>query len=445
MKRAMLGLLLILMLFLVGQTLKRACELAGVPFLTITVLRDLSLVGLFIWALGSIHLLQAQRIGSALLLFFVLFSLYLFVSAFEGQLGIGLYYLRIYMLPLMFFIVAHAALTELDRNGMDTLLRSLLWLNAVMLVLAFALYAVVLMFPAQRPLVFGVSFLPPAWFVAGAGRSMMRMGLPMTGPNTLGVYFGLMSLVILFLIFWRGDRSKMRPAMFILAALDLVALVATFSRSSVLMLLVAFLSLGVIPAFRRSRTFPKAIAAGFLLLGLFACSLLVIEAVSNGFVSRWVELNLEFQDPSLRGHWQSLVDAYDHLEQYYLYGYPRGSVGPKALMFSVSHRFNVENGFLGVVYDFGLFGAIGFFAGYALLLAMGYRSSYQIPVLIGFFVSMQFLPYIFEPEVISLFLFVYLLIGQLDRLGYLRSLASTHGERSTVLHHAYRVAGSKAQ
>jgi len=178
MKRIALGLVLILALSMLGQVLKRLCDMAGVPFLTITLLRDMLLIGLFIWALGSVHLLEARRLGSVLLLFLGLFSLYLFASALEGRLGVGLYYLRIYLLPVMFFMVAHTALQGLDRKSMDGLLNVFLGLNAFIVLVAFGLYAFLLAFPATRTLIFGTEFIPSAWIVSGAGGYLMRMGLP---------------------------------------------------------------------------------------------------------------------------------------------------------------------------------------------------------------------------------------------------------------------------
>lgn len=429
MKRAAVALILVLGLSLMGQALKRLCEVSGIPFLTVTLLRDALWFGLFIWALGNISLSDARRLGKPLFLFIAWTAFYLLVSAFEDRHIAGLYYVRLYLLPVMFFVTAQCALGGLDRAGLAAMLRGVMWLNALVLLAAFVTYGLVHFLPATRRSIFGTEFLPYAWYIAGAGKAFMRMGLPFSGPNSLGYYFVMMELLYLCVLLFKRDKGG-APGCVALALVNLAGLAATFSRSSMLALLVGALVLvAAMPAIWRARTFFRASFFAVVLLVLFGGSLLALELLSDGFVSRWIALNVSLQDPSLRGHMQSLTDAYDNFERYYLYGYPRGTVGPKAFMFYVSNRFNVENSVLGMVLDAGLFGAAAFFVAYALLLAAGYRSRLQLPVIVGCLIGMQFLPYIFEPDIISLALFIYVLVGELVRSGYLTDGRNEDGER----------------
>ena len=425
MRRISLCLLFVLTLSLFGHLLQRACEAIGIPFLTITVLRDVLLFGLFLWTVKSVPLMEARWFNGLFLLFVGLFSAYVIVSVFQDQFVLGLYYLRLYSLPVLFFIASKIALEKLHPAGANSLLRGLVLINVLMLIAGYSLYLVVLLFPEERPWVFGANFLPYTWFVAGEGGTLMRMGLPMTGPNHLGVYFGLMLFLFLVLAIADDKRASFGPLYSVLVALNMAGLVATFSRSSMLMVLVAVAALIIlVPAVRRGRMFVRGLTAGLVLLAAMMVGLASVELISDGFVSRWITLNLKAQDPSLIGHWESLVDAYDNFARYYLYGYPRGTVGPRAFLFYVSERFNVENSVLIAVYDLGVTGAAVLLYGYYRMMAISYRGRIQLALIAGFLVCVQFLPYLFEPVILSLFLFVYLLLGQLDRLGYFSALGS---------------------
>jgi hypothetical protein len=342
----------------------------------------------------------------------------------------------------MFFIAAQIALEKLDHGGVRVLLRGLAAVNVLMLVTAISLYIVIVYFPAYRSLIFGANHVPYAWFAAGEGSQLMRMGLPMTSPNHLGFYFGLMSVLFLLLAIANHPKQARRTAYSILVAMNLVGLAATFSRSSMVMVVVAVSSSFVlVPGLRNAKMFMRGMYVMLALAAAVLSGLVLVELISGGFVTQWLNLNVKLQEPSLIGHWQSLVDAYDNFDRYYLYGYPRGTVGPRSLLFYVNERFNVENSVLSALYDFGLIGAAVFFLGYYLMLSSGYRSRLQLAATTGFLVCIQFLPYLFEPVILSLFVFVYLLIGQLDRLGYLHGLQGPRGDRSVAVHRL-RAAGS---
>jgi hypothetical protein len=430
MKRISMCLLLVLTLSLFGHVVQRACEAIGIPFLTVTVFRDMLLFVLFVWTMMSVPLLEARGLNSLLLLFAALFAVYVFVSAFENRFVLGLYYLRLYLLPVMFFVVAKVALERLDSGGVNALLRSLIAINGLMLLTATAFYLTIIFLPQQRSLIFGTNLLPFTWFAAGEGANLMRMGLPMTGPNHLGVYFGMMMYLFLVLATVDHQQPSRRTIYWIIIVMNMMGLAATFSRSSMLFVLVAVVSLFIlVPDWRAGRMFMRGWIIGLTLLAATVGGLAVIEWISDGFVTRWIALNMKLQDPSLIGHWQSLVDAYDNFERYYLYGYPRGTVGPRAFLFYVSDRFNVENSLLSAVYDLGVIGAAVLAYGYYRMLSLGYRCRYQLALVAGFLVCSQFLPYVFEPVVMCLFFFVFLLIGQLDQLG---SLAITKSQEDRV-------------
>lgn len=415
MSKGAVSLMLILAASMFGYAAKRASDLSGLPNV-VPLSRDLFLFAVFLWSFSKIRFFDEKKLISSLLAFVVLFAIYILISAFQDRHFVGVYFARIYLLPIFFFVAAYAILKDLDRAGMARVLKYVVWLNVLVLALAFALYGVVQFLPADRSVLFGPGRLPAAWFISGG--TYMRMGLPLASPNNLGTYLGLSSLLFMFLAF-AGESSLPRRRYLLLAGLNLIGLVATFSRSAVLMVVVGCAALIIVPAFRQGAVVARIAIFSIALTIMAAGALLVMEIVSDGAVSLWIELNWSVRDPSLLGHWHSFVTAYEDFEKYYLLGYPRGTVGPRAFLFLDGIRFNIENSLLGVIYDLGLVGATVFCFAYVLLLSVGYRGRLQIPVLMGFLLNTQFLPYIFEPDIISFFLFIYLLIGNLIRLGYL--------------------------
>jgi len=110
-----------------------------------------------------------------------------------------------------------------------------------------------------------------------------------------------------------------------------------------------------------------------ILLGILVVivSLMVVDFFSNGAIEKWLFLNTSLRDPSMQGHYSSIINALDNFDQYYLSGYPRGTVGPRAQLFTIDF-YNVENSTLGIIFDMGLSCAVLFFVIYALLLKEGY-------------------------------------------------------------------------
>ncbi|MFX8616645.1 hypothetical protein ABTM15_20485, partial [Acinetobacter baumannii] len=67
--------------------------------------------------------------------------------------------------------------------------------NVILVLMALVLYGYVQTFPDQRIKLFGSALLPSAWFISGG--TFMRMGLPFTSPNSLGIYAAIMLLLFL--------------------------------------------------------------------------------------------------------------------------------------------------------------------------------------------------------------------------------------------------------
>lgn len=377
-----------------------------------SLLKDVAILFALAVAMRRSRLLFDPKMMAIGLLFIAFISYYLMSSAFESRLFIGLYYLRIYLLPVLFFVACRAAISTLERGHISKLLNYWFITNFLVIIAAFTLYYVLLTYPSAWQPLFGGEFLGSTWYISGA--RMLRMGLPMGSPNGLGVYLAITLYLMVTALSVGQTGCFSRKVLYFLLALNLIALVLTFSRSSALLLAVSLgMYLLVVNTVSKQAKF-VILKYSIVALILGAASLLVINEVSNGQLTKWLALNAKMTDPSMLGHASSVGDALGKIDEYYLYGYERGTVGPKAVLFS-NVMMNVENSTLILLYDFGIFAFFVFLLAYALLLMTGYSSRLQIPLLVGLIVDLQFLPIIMSGELLMCFMFVYLLLGRLSR------------------------------
>jgi hypothetical protein len=408
------GRLLVLWFFLgVGaHATNLALERVGLPNAAVPI-RELLLYGLLLATFPRTRLLDSRALTGALLGLIALVAVYLGISAFQDQHLAGLYYLRVYLTPLFFLVCVQTWLVEAVAEEVVLAARWTMGVNALVVVVAIGTYALFQLDGRFVSTFFGTSLLPSAWYIAGG---FMRMGLPLTSPNNLGTYSAL-SLLLALLLLTRGRRAVLPPSILVsLLALNAGVILLTFSRSAMLTVLTGGLVMVFIPGVLGAAARWRAIAMLIVAVVVGVLVLWGATVLSDGVVSRWLGMNQSGTDPSMQGHLHSVVDAAARLEEYVAFGYKRGTVGPRAAFFGVEFM-NVENSVLGVIFDMGLPLATLYFGIWVTLLWWGRGGIVQLPLLIAFVLNTQFLPYVFSPEVMSSFVFVYLLAGALQRTG----------------------------
>lgn len=416
---ALRGLQLLLLLALTGSLLKNAFIAAGAPNL-VPLVREPLLLLLFVYGACRLPLFNETRWRWLLLSLLGFVAAYIASSMVQDRAIVGFYYLRVYALPMLFAVALLGVLRALPAPAVTTrLIRFLLLTHFALFVLAVALYVLLLELPSLRPALFGSELLPVAWFISGG--TWMRMGLPASGPNNLGALFACNALLFmaLRLLPWsarrRGpDAPAAWPASGWLdlgIATALLGLVMTFSRSAALMVMLGtVLLLLTVGELKFTRIF-TSVAAVLLALALALVAAIALDIYSEGMVTRWVELNLSGRDPSALGHAQSLQDAVKNWAEYIGFGYPRGTVGPRALMFTGNIN-NVESGFLALIYDMGLFNLLPYSMAVGLLFAAAYTHRAQFALLLGLCAPMAFLPVVFESDLLIYAFFVFALLGR---------------------------------
>jgi len=412
------GRLLCLIAFvsLLSQFGKTVLGMAHVPNL-IPPLRDGLLLLLVFYALSRTDVFKARSFYLWTLLCIACIAANVFVAAFEDHHIPGLYFARIYMLPLMFAIALEGIVLRASDDDARALLRMAFWCGLAVVLTAFAIFAAVEVNPRLlRNLMgddTGTGPLASAWYIAGG--TFLRMGLPATGPNSLGLAVGLYALLVGGVLFSRKPRPVPTPFVVAALVLALLAVAMTFSRSSWLALVLggAALVLACVPAgvLFSPANLTRMVLAGAVLLSLMALALLLADSYSDGAITRWATLNASGTDPSMVGHHKSFVMAAESLDDYAWHGYPKGTVGARAALFG-GMLYNVENSFLAVYYDMGLPIGTVFMLAIAGMLSGLWAHRSQWSALIAFTLCAFFLPYSFEPDIVVFFLFVFTLLGR---------------------------------
>lgn len=396
----------VVVLAVLGQLIKTVSVLAGIsnPLPTI---RDLALIGAAFLGLIAGDTFKSVKLLVGVILLLVTLFLYLLIAFWEGSPIQGLYFARIYILPVLFAAAMHGALQNITPQTASRIFQLVLTFGFTLVVSAIGIYIASLIEPKVLSSLMGDGELASAWYISGG--TWMRMGLPATGPNSLGLILSL-NIMLLVSLMENGQQRKTIWSISFLV-LSVVGLLLTFSRSSWLMLMTGLLFVYVNRNAVGALKGVLWLALGGLLLGAIALSILsVTDPKSFDQIQIWLELNMSGRDPSMQGHIQTFHDAWDDLEHYYLHGYPKGTVGPKAAMFTYDVN-NIENSVLGLIYDMGLPLSVLFMIGWSVLMSQLYVARSQIAVLLGFFVCSQFLPYVFEADIMIYLVFIYALVG----------------------------------
>lgn len=384
-------------------------ERFGITNLSIP-LRELFLYGLLAATLPIMDLFNRKGFAVSLFFLMIFVAVYISISALDDRHFQGLYYLRIYITPILFTVCTLAWIRFATKAEIVNVCRILLWMNGLIMVGAVTLYVAMQINPSLSNIVFGINQLPWSWYIAGG---FLRMGLPFAAPNNLGSYAALNVLFLLPLLIKGTGEVASKSFLVVMLFINILALTLTFSRSAMLTVLIGLTLICMLPGVITQKRLIRIFVTILLGILVVIVSLMVVDFFSNGAIEKWLFLNTSLRDPSMQGHYSSIINALDNFDQYYLSGYPRGTVGPRAQLFTIDF-YNVENSTLGIILDMGLSCSVLFFVIYALLVKEGYVGVAQLPVLVGFIINMQFLPYIFEPEIMGFFLFVYLIIGALQ-------------------------------
>lgn len=402
----------LVILIAIGSFLKTLSGSFGIPDF-IPAIRDPLILYLFLRSTPHLKIFESKSWALLIALLTIFIAAYIIISLAKDSLLISLYYLRVYLIPLFFFIAALGIFETNNNNEAAKKIISFMtkW-NCFLFLSAILIFISIEIQPSLRRQLFGTESLQSAWFVAGG--TWMRMGLPASGPNTLGLMFALNAFFFTCIISSNAYKKlypeKSDRIILVSLSLSLIGLIPTASRSSAIFYIFATFFLIATLGKLNFKKILYILAGTIGALILVALSGLALDEYSNGSLSRWIFLTLDKKDPSMDGHLATFSDAYKNLEDYFALGYPRGTVGPLAMLFSLE-IFNVENSFLGIFYDMGLILGIIYIFSIVVLYTIGFKAKTQSVIALSFCIPCMLLPYIFELTAMMYFGFVYLATG----------------------------------
>jgi hypothetical protein len=275
------------------------------------------------------------------------------------RLGIGVYGLRNYLLPLSLFFLAR--LLPYSRRDLTTMLAILTAVAAG--VAAFGIYQARFI---DFPTMVAMGYVDENGALPFAFKTALRDGFPIpraistaTGPNQLAIYLDFFILLCLVgVVHWRQPMRRLLLGG--LAALFTVCLLLTFSRGGFLALMVSLAAWAAIVVVERGvrRTLVELSQNRWLMMGLAAAVVLVVVGlVASGFATRIVR-GLTGRDPAADAHVSSMAYSVGFVSQHPM-GIGMGMVGERALKFAgeapIQHtessyfQFGMETGLFGLI------------------------------------------------------------------------------------------------
>lgn len=387
----------------------------GIPNV-LPLVRDGLLIVLVLVALARTDIFKARGFFIAALLYVLLLVVNIGVAAMDGRHFAGVYYARLYLLPLLSAVAIRGLIMSAPDADIRRMVRTVFWCGLFIIVSAFGIFVAIEINP---PLVYTMmggiegQQLATAWYIAGG--TWLRMGLPAVSPNSLGLILAFY-LLLLVPLMMDGRYIQMRAwTRGLVILLTVLAMAMSFSRSSWIALL---LGGGVIFALCH-REWGIGSASGLMkvagVLGvmgvLIGAALVAVDGYSGGFISQWLDLNKSGTDPSMVGHGESFTDALAAIDDYFWLGYPKGTVSARAMLFGEEIN-NVENSIIAAFFDMGVPLGMVFLVLVGCLLRGLWVHKSQWGMLAAFSFCCMFLPYVFEPDIIALFMTCSVLLGR---------------------------------
>lgn len=379
-----------------------------VPNLT-SFAKDMLLITFFIFFIAKRKL--PNRIVLLSMVSFGIFScMYLSTAILQCRFFYGLYFYRLYLLPIMFCWLSMVLLRSMNPYEIRKIVTNVLILNFLVNITAICM------------LIFGVFWLDAflslcgyekiRWSMKISSGDFLRAGFPLSSPNMLGLFQAINIIFLLYLRKCRYYEAKYNYRLNALLVFDFGILMMTFSRSSFISLVVSFICLVFLRPNRHIRPITRFT---ILFLVMATVSYFAADRMSGGLLQKWVYSNITMSESSLLAHKSSVVKAVQDIDEYYLYGYKKGTVGPKAIQF-VDSRKGSENSFFILLFDMGIVQVVFWLLSYLLLIRWSHVNLYQFCLTLAFVVAIQFLPTIQEIEIVIYFICVCLLIPRTSAL-----------------------------
>lgn len=290
------------------------------------------------------------------------------------RLGIGVYGLRNYLLPLSLFFLARL----LTYSRRELVFMLMVWTAVAAGVAAFGIYQARFI---DFTTMVRMGYVDETGALPFAFKTALRDGFPIpraistaTGPNQLAIYLNFFILLCLMgMVHWRQPLRRL--VLGALVALFGACLLLTFSRGGFLALMASLAAWAAIVVAERGvrRTLTELARNRLLLIGLVvAVTLVGVGVIASGFATRVVR-GLTGRDPAADAHVSSMAYSVDFIGQHPM-GIGMGMAGERALKFSGEAPIqHTESSYFQFGMETGLFGLLLLLAALTALMAALWR------------------------------------------------------------------------
>lgn len=338
-------------------------------------------LNLLLWFIAFYRKFEFNKNALLLLSSIGILSIYYLLICFrEGKLLIGFETLRIYVEPLLFlFLIRVYCFNGLSRNMMLRLYVNVVLATAIISFITYILFL-------TNNLTSIVPEIPNTSFLPGL---IFRSYLPIGCPNQQG----LLMFTGIVLAYFSDFRSRK-----LLVFIFLISLLITFSKSAILACLLFYVMISM----NNYRVFLKLFIVGVTIILALTFTIHLFEGSP---IYEYFSNLFSGDDPSSNGHLNSLLEAIDKFQEYYLFGYPAGTVGSR-----VETIYNVESSFFILIYDKGLLFMVIYLCVVVMLLLDCMRNRIIGIYLFSIAMALSVLPIIQSLECFSLVLVSTLLL-----------------------------------
>jgi hypothetical protein len=370
----------IIFLNLFGALLNESLNILGVPPIFTLVKTVLAFLLLFLIPLDRKNL-------NCFLALIIFGLLYLSTGLLQNRLIPSLYFLRIYVEPL---IVMLWLFSYIKSDNYQVLYKKI-----YNIFLLFALIGIVTFFLLNYSSVLSIfmrdnRLITSNWYITYT--NIIRSGLPIGDPNKTGlIEIGVLSL---FLLNYKEIVKYIsKKKIFILLTFTAINLFLTFSKSAIASFFLFFIILKL-SSFKIKQIL---IFLGVIFILGFVAYLMIPE---NEILSltRWINALSNLEDSSSIGHYESFVKGLNILNENWFFGDDNGVWGTKARLFS-GERGNIESSILLLLIDLGFLGSLIYLYFILFLIFYSGRISKK-SILFLFLISLPLLvlPFIQELE-----------------------------------------------
>lgn len=340
----------------------------------------------------------------SLVALFVFVFFYLSFGIIQGTFTVALYYLRLYVIPMLIFLSFKDVLVDDYRRIMKGIIL-IFGIYSFFGILSFILVNFTSLLDVLRK---DESFITDNWYVALT--KIIRSGIPIGCPNKSGT---VQSMILFIMVVYKKilyDSISRKRVYNVIFTLLFMNLILSFSKSAIGGFVIFYVLYLIINS--DIKVVVKSVFFTFIFIALL---FFVIPEDERIKLMLWLDTITSLSDSSSIGHIDSLSEGFKTFLDNWFYGVSKGSVGTKAALFLDQHIW-VESSLLLIFIDFGVLGGVLY-----LIFWVFNIFQYKISVNLLLFVALLlptfiFLPMILELEVMNVIAVVLPLVLMLNEI-----------------------------